>query len=101
MMRNRDPISIDSFRNFSPEIVAERLQRLYSEGQPGIVFCNYWHYNDLMYGHENHLRYQNSPWMMFGRDIFGKQSLCYRISGNTIDVRRIPGQIYVSWHILR
>ena len=35
--------------------------------------------------------------MLFGRDAFGKQSLCYRISGNTIEVKRIPGQISAGW----
>lgn len=35
--------------------------------------------------------------MLFGRDVFGKQSLCYRISGNTIEVKRIPGQISAGW----
>ena len=48
MMQPADSAVAELFRHFSPEIVADKLRRIYQNGQPGTLFCNFYYPDTIL-----------------------------------------------------
>uniref|UniRef100_A0A914YTG7 Asparagine synthetase domain-containing protein n=1 Tax=Panagrolaimus superbus TaxID=310955 RepID=A0A914YTG7_9BILA len=89
-----DPLLINLLRRFSPDDISEFLRQYSVHGKTGTLFCTFWTGTEIV---DDHLRFVDLPTLVFGRDIFGKKSLCYRIRGSLIECKRIPGEINSGW----
>uniref|UniRef100_A0AC35GII6 Asparagine synthetase domain-containing protein n=1 Tax=Panagrolaimus sp. PS1159 TaxID=55785 RepID=A0AC35GII6_9BILA len=89
-----DPLFINLLKRFSPDDIAEFLRQFSEHGKTGSLFCTFWTGTEIV---DNQLRFVDLPSLVFGRDIFGRKSLCYRIRGSTVECKRIPGERLSDW----